>query len=102
MSTLLTKVSVEPLRDDGWPLSIVNMPHATCSVCGARWTTYTTYEGYSNKRQADDELDGRDYPHLAYLCGAVWRDIGNGCWEGQCPAPKTRQLTLTLIAEDEA
>ena len=100
MSTLLPKVPVEPLRDDGWPHSIINLRHGACLVCGARWTSYKTYAGVGNLREDGDSYQGRDYPHLAYLCGAVWRDIGNGYWEGQCCAPKTKQLTLNLEADE--
>jgi hypothetical protein len=102
MSTLYPKLPVEPLDRNGhYPDSLHDLPNGTCPVCKVHWTTIRSYAGSCAFHSDMHKLAIPPFPHLAYACGGIWRDIGSGYWEGKCWAMKTRQLLLHLVVEDD-
>jgi hypothetical protein len=101
VSTLLPTIPVEPLNAGRYPRAMDQYHYGHCQVCRAEWCSFRAYGKASDFNQNGIPVSAvPSYPHIAYKCGAIWRDIGNGYWEGQCCAPKTKQLTLNLEADE--
>ncbi len=73
-----------------------------CPVCGVWFLSCRSYNGDCNfDSNKIDRADVPAYPHIEYCCGGMYRDLGHGCWEGRCGGDRTKQLELTLTADEE-
>lgn len=107
MSTLYPAVPSLPVHHN-WPHAIFSGPnggYSFCPVCNAKWVCDRNLGGVINWEDDVEDCDRDDaqvlpYPHIAFDCGGVLRDLGYGYWGGKCWATKT-QLTLQLTEETE-
>jgi hypothetical protein len=105
MSTMYPSLPSLPLNDKGnWPQAYIER-HVNvrdfCPICKAEWISSHCLTELLSSRYEDVHGPPPPFPHKRYACGGIYRDTGDGYWRGQCLAPKTRQLELTLT-EDEA
>ncbi len=65
-----------------------------CPICGERYVTWHGLDGGGSPGTPPPP----NFPHIAYGCGGVWRDVGGGVWSGRCMAPVKQ---LEIVFEEE-
>jgi hypothetical protein len=93
MSTLYPRLPVEP-QEMGYPAALHELDNGKCPVCKRHWITIRSYEGGCAEYGSVWKDFTLPYPHVQYSCGGVWRDWGDGYWEGKCWAGKSQKFIV--------
>lgn len=67
-----------------------------CPICGKKYSSWRGVDG-SSGAGGDPYVEPPPFPHIAYQCGGIWRDVG-GVWSGRCMAP-VKQLVIEFAEE---